>query len=130
MTTLNGCPHGTDETEGWCAQCIAEGLRGLPEGQFAIVELFGHSTLVGRIEEVDRFGTKMLSIEALFNGDFLPAVLHGGASIYRLTPCDALTAIKHQPRQTYQLPASIRAIVPPALLPAPAPAAVDDEPVF
>lgn len=94
----------------------------LPEGQFAIVELFGHTTLVGRIEEVDRFGTKMLSIEPLFNGEFLTPVLHGGASIYRLTPCDAATALKHQPRETYQLPATIRAIVPPTLLPAPSPA--------
>lgn len=93
----------------------------IPEGQFAIVELFGHTTLVGRIEEVDRFGTKMLSIEPLFNGDFLPAVLHGGASIYRLTPCDAATALKHQPREPYQLPATLRAIIPPTLLPAPEP---------
>ncbi len=49
----------------------------------------------------------------------LPAVLHGGGSIYRLTPCDAATAWKHQPRNAYSLPAPVRAILPPVALPKP-----------
>jgi hypothetical protein len=90
-----------------------------PPGEYAIVELFGHTTLVGRIEEVERFGAKMLAIEPLFKGEFLPAIFHGGAAIYRLTPCSGEIAFARAPRQDYQLPPAIRAIVPPALLPAP-----------
>jgi hypothetical protein len=33
------------------------GVDSLPEGDYAIVELIGHQTLVGRFAEVDRFGT-------------------------------------------------------------------------
>ena len=91
-----------------------------PPGDYAIVELFGHTTLVGRIAEVERFGTKMMAIEPLFRGALLPAVFHGGATIYRLTPCSAETAFANQSRSEWHLPAPIRSIVPPALLEAPA----------
>jgi len=90
-----------------------------PEGEYAIVELFGHTTLVGRISEVERFGAKMLAIEPLFAGQMLDPVFHGGAAIYRLTPCSAATAHKQMPKQSYQLPPAILATVPPELLPAP-----------
>jgi hypothetical protein len=90
-------------------------------GEFAIVELFGRTTLVGRVAEVERFGGKLLAIEPLFNGTLLPAVFHAGAAIYRLTPCSAEVAYKRQPTQGYQLPPSVAAIVPPELLPAPEP---------
>jgi len=86
-----------------------------PDGDFCILELFGHTTLVGRYCEVERFGTKMLAIEPLFNGTLLPAVFHGGAAIYRLTPCSVEIAYK---TRGYQLPPSIYAIVPVELLPA------------
>ncbi|MFD2578766.1 hypothetical protein ACFSTD_09620 [Novosphingobium colocasiae] len=39
----------------------------LPEGEYAIVEALGHRTLVGRVAEVERFGTKMLQVEPLFD---------------------------------------------------------------
>lgn len=91
----------------------------LPAGEYAIVELFGHTTLVGRVEEIERFGTKMLAIEPLFDGALLPVVFHGGAAIYRFTPCSAQIAWDRQPRHGYQLPPAIRAIVPETLLPAP-----------
>lgn len=91
----------------------------LPGGDYCIVELFGHVTLVGRYKEVEQFGTKMMAIEPLFQDTLLPVVFHGGAAIYRLTPCEPETARKHQPTQGYQLPPSIRAVVPDALLPAP-----------
>jgi hypothetical protein len=87
-----------------------------PPGEYAIIELFGHTTLVGRIAEVERFGTKMLAIEPLFDDTLLGVVFHGGAAIYRLTPCSAAVAYARQPRQGYQLPPSIRAILPDALL--------------
>lgn len=93
----------------------------IAEGDFAIVELFGHTTLIGRIAEVERFGAKMLAMEPLFNGALLPAVFHGGAAIYRLTPCSREVAWSKMPRQEYQLPPSVRAIVPAALLPPPTP---------
>jgi len=92
---------------------------GCPPGEYCIVELFGHTTLVGRYAEVDRFGTKMLALEPLFQGMLLPPVFHGGAAIYRLTPCTAEVAWKRQPMQGYQIPAAILATVPAALLPAP-----------
>lgn len=89
-----------------------------PPGDYAIVELFGHQTLVGRVTEVERFGTKMLALEAIYRSTLLPATLHGGASIYRMTPCDAETAFRQQPRHDWQLPASLRTILPPIALPA------------
>lgn len=88
-----------------------------PPGEYAIVELFGHTTLIGRITEIERFGTKMLAMEPLFCDTLLPVILHGGAAIYRLTPCSAEVAWARQPTQGYQLPLSIKAIVPDALLP-------------
>jgi hypothetical protein len=88
----------------------------LQEGEWAVVELFGHATLVGRIQEVERFGTKLLAIETLFDGELLPPVYHGGAAIYRLTPCAGSIAYAQQARSPWQLPASIRAIIPPAAL--------------
>jgi hypothetical protein len=93
-----------------------------PPGDYCIVELFGHVTLVGRYTEVEQFGTKMLAIEPLFDGTLLPVAFHGGAAIYRLTPCSAKVAFEQQPTHTYQLPLAIKAIVPAALLPTPAPA--------
>jgi len=108
----------------------------IAEGDYAIVELFGHTTPIGRIAEVERFGTKMLAMEPLFNGALLDTVFHGGATIYRLTPCSRQVAWEKQPKHDYQLPPSIRAVVPAALLPAPeaTPARYngddDDEPNF
>jgi hypothetical protein len=91
--------------------------QSLPGGDYCIVELFGHVTLVGRYKEVEQFGTKMLAIEPLFQDTLLPVAFHGGAAIYRLTPVTPETARKHQPRQGYELPPAIRANVPDALLP-------------
>lgn len=91
----------------------------LPDGDYAIAEILGHRTIVGRYAEVDRFGTKMLAIEPLFDGQLLDTVFIGGASIYQLTPCTADIAAKQQPRHRYQLPASVAVIVPPSVVPAP-----------
>ena len=104
-----------------------EAAEGLPEGEYAIVELFGHTTLIGRIAEVERFGAKMLALEPLFRDELLPAVFHGGAAIYRLTPCTAAVAYAKQPRREYQLPDAIRCIVPELLLAAPEGGAVVHE---
>lgn len=93
-----------------------DGIKPLPSGDYCIVELFGHVTLVGRYKEVEQFGTKMMAIEPLFQDTLLPVVFHGGAAIYRLTPCEPETARKHQPMHGYQLPPAIKANVPASLL--------------
>jgi hypothetical protein len=58
----------------------------------------------------------MLAIEPLFADVLLPVVLHGGAAIYRLTPCSAEVAFKEQPRHGWQLPPSVQKIVPLAMI--------------
>lgn len=89
----------------------------LPEGDFAIVEALGHRTLVGRIAEVERFGTKMLQIEPFFGEMMLGPVLLGGGSIYQLTPCTAQIAFARRPTQRYNLPPSLAATIPAIALP-------------
>jgi len=89
----------------------------LPEGEFAIVEALGHRTLVGRVSEIERFGTKLLQVEPFFGEFMLGPVLPGGGSIYQFTPCPAATAYARRPKHTYQLPASVVATIPPLALP-------------
>jgi hypothetical protein len=91
----------------------------IQDGDYAIVELFGHTTLVGRIEEVERFGTKMLAIQPIFAGKLLGPIYNGGAAIYRLTPCSREVAWTKQHREEWQLPATIRAVIPQDQLPLP-----------
>lgn len=91
----------------------------LPAGDYAIVEVLGHRTIVGRVEEVERFGTKLMSIEPLYQDQLLPAVLIGGSSIYQFTPCSAERALARAPKKAWQLPASVAAVLPPELLPPP-----------
>jgi hypothetical protein len=99
-----------------------------PPGDYAIVEILGHRTLIGRVTEVERFGTKLLSIEPLFGDRLLAAVLIGGGSIYQFTPCSPEIAAKRQPKNAWQLPPSVAAVLPPELLPAPeSPSPLDDE---
>jgi len=89
----------------------------LPPGEYAIVEILGHRTIIGRVEEVERFGAKLMSIEAVFNGGLLEPVMIGGSSIYQFTPCSAEVAEARQPKEDWQLPPSIRAVLPVAALP-------------
>ena len=98
-----------------------------PPGEYAIVELMGHTTLVGRISEVERFGAKMLALEPLFRDTLLPAIFHGGAAIYRLTPCSADVAFARQPKEAWQIPTAIRCILPPLMLEAVASEDASDE---
>lgn len=91
----------------------------LPAGEYAIVEIMGHQTVIGRITEVDRFGTKFMQIEPVYKGELLPPILQGGASIYRMTPCSPELAAARSPTEPYYLPTSVRATLPPEQLPAP-----------
>ena len=72
-------------------------------------------------------GTVMLEIEALCGGHLLPPTRQGGASIYRYTPVSPAIAWERQPRNTDYLPPALRAIAPPAALPAPADDYDDDD---
>lgn len=130
---IEGCDHSVPErAEAWRAPTAAD----LPEGEYAIAEIMGHSTMIGRYAEVERFGTKMLSIEPVWDNKLLPAVFVGGASLYRFTPCTREVAFDRQPKQRYQLPDAVRATLPPEIKPAlPAPeyqfeSELDDEPEF
>ena len=89
----------------------------LPEGEYAIVEALGHRTLVGRVTEVERFGTKMLQVEPMFGDVMLGPVLLGDGSIYQFTPCAPEVAFARRPKHAYQLPASVAATVPAVALP-------------
>jgi hypothetical protein len=70
------------------------------------------------VQEIERFGSKLLQIEPLFDGKLLEPVLHHGNAIYAYTPCSKAVAAKRCPRQEWALPAAVRARLAPAL-PAP-----------
>lgn len=58
-----------------------------PPEEWAIVELMGHVRLTGIICEVERFGVKLLRIDAVNSkGGAQPTQFIGGAAIYRVTP--------------------------------------------
>lgn len=101
----------------------------MPSGEYAIVEALGHRTLIGRVAEVERFGTKMLQVEPLFGDVMLGPVLLGGGSIYQFTPCSAAIAFSRRPKETYNLPPTVAAIIPPLALPnnSELPSFLDDE---
>ena len=96
-----------------------------PAGNYAVVEILGHQTLVGRVEDVERFGTSMLKIEPIYRGQLLGPVFQGGASIDRFSPCTAEQAYERSPEYSYHLPSAVRALLPddlqdkPEALPAP-----------
>lgn len=94
----------------------AKPWEAVEDGEYAIVELFGHTTLVGRVAEVERFGAKMLALEPIFAGKLMGPIYHGGAAIYRLTPCSRQIAWERQHKEGWSLPPTIRAVAPPALI--------------
>lgn len=106
-------------------EAITLNATSLPDGEYAIVEALGHRTLVGRVIEVERFGTKMLQVEPMFGDVMLGPVLLGGSSIYQFTPCSAATAFARRPQHTYQLPPSVQAVIPAIALPS-----SDEQPSF
>ena len=112
----------TDQTDDQTDERAIEAPGELPDGEYAIVEVLGHRTYVGRVDEVERFGSKLMSIEPIFQGRLLPAVLVGGGSLYQFTPCTKETAAKRGAKQDWELPQSLRAALSPTALPAP-----DDE---
>ena len=95
----------------------------LPEGEYAIVEVIGHRTLVGRISEVARFGTTLLQVEPLYAEFMLPAVMIGGGSIYQLTPCPPDVAWRRRSKSQWDLPDTVKHTLP-------APEADKESPAF
>jgi hypothetical protein len=86
-----------------------EPAEGLPDA-YAIVEVFGHRRIVGRVTEVERYGTKMLRIDVLLtdrpdNGDFAlgyTTQYYGGSSVFSETPCDLATVKRLSPKRYAQ----------------------------
>lgn len=97
----------------------------LPDGEYAIIEMMGHRTLVGRVCEVERFGTKLCAIEPVFGTGLLGITLIGGGSFYQFTPCSKEVAWDRRPRSQFSLPPVIAATLDPAMLPAPSSDAAD-----
>lgn len=89
----------------------------MPDGEYAIVEVQGHRTLIGRVTEIERFGTKLMQVEPLFNDVMLGPVLVHGSMLYQFTPCSAAVAFQRRPTENYQLPATVFATVPALALP-------------
>ena len=62
--------------------------------EYAIVEVFGHRRLAGRIVEVERFGAKLLRIDVPDGGDFATGFktqFYGGAALFSITPTEEAT---------------------------------------
>src|SRR5688572_24728142 len=65
--------------------------------EYAIVEIFGHRRLAGRVMEVERFGAKLLRIDVPTEGDFAKGFttqFYGGASLFSVTPTDLASVAK------------------------------------
>ena len=103
----------------WYAQHLEKALPEAPPAapdEYAIVEIMGRRTIIGRVSEVTRFGGTLMSIEPIYRGELLPAVLINSVSIYQYTPCSEAVAKAQAPKDTWQLPASVRFSVPVHLL--------------
>ncbi len=64
------------------------------EPVYAVIEVFGHRRLTGRITEVEQYGTKLLRIDIPEKGKFengFKSQLYGGASLFSVTHCDLAT---------------------------------------
>jgi hypothetical protein len=84
----------TDETQKHTDTAVAVVAPELPDGTYAIVELLGHQTIIGRVEEVTRFGAAMMQIEPIWKGKLLAPILQGGGSLYRFTQCSREVAAR------------------------------------
>lgn len=85
----------------------------LPEGEYAIVEMMGHRTIIGRVTEVERFGATFMQVEPVHESGLLTGVLVAGASLYQFTPITRAVAWEKRPREEWQYCPEIRALIPP-----------------
>ena len=106
---------------------------------WAIVEAMGHQQVAGKVSEAIQYGTPMLRVDVYVTKTHEGAGMvaagieepdvedkvrvatqyYGGASIYRLTPCDEATALAAMDRavNSYTVPEVVRAAVERALPP-------------
>jgi len=94
---------------------------------WAIVELFGHVRLAGKISEADQYGVKMLRVDVP-EVDGRPAftTFKGGSALYAVTPTTEEIAL-HVIRQSRPAPISPYDLPSRAALPAPKDAELIDE---
>lgn len=92
----------------WAGGGACPGTKPVPPDEFAVVEVFGHQRHIGRISEVERFGTKMLRVDeptdVLHDANDMFAAgstsyFLSGASIFRLTPCTIAVVRVHYARR-------------------------------
>ncbi|WP_276200246.1 hypothetical protein [Chelatococcus sp. XZ-Ab1] len=81
--------------------------------EWAVVELFGHRRLSGRVREEERFGAKMLRIDIPVKGE--PAVngwttqFYGGAAIFSVTFTDEAAVMRiNRPYEPYRAQLAVR----------------------
>lgn len=80
--------------DGTTTETTEPGAPPKPTDEYAIVEIFGHRRLSGRVIEVEKFGTKLLRIDIPEKGKFengFTTQMYGGASLFSVTPCDLAT---------------------------------------
>lgn len=68
-----------------------------PADEYAIVEIMGHRRHVGRIREVERFGSKMLQVDVPTDGDFAKGWVshfYAGGALFGVTYTDLATVEK------------------------------------
>ena len=87
----------------------------LPTGEYAIVQLLGHIMLVGRIKEIVRLGTTMLSIEMVFRDELLPPTLFLPRCVDSLTVCTPEQAIEWQAPSLGMIPEPLQLVMQEAL---------------
>ncbi len=76
-----------------------------PPEEWAKVEIFGHRTHVGRISEVERFGTKMLRIdEPTADPEVFVTLFYGGGSVFSVAPVTEQAAREWVARYRYVPP--------------------------
>lgn len=122
--------HVVDRVAEWLDGAIPQD-GSPPPAIWACVEIFGHRKHYGRIQEVERFGTKMLRVDVpvsasaplLGEEERFETFLYGGGSIFSLTPMTEGAARKWAEQERP------RPISPLSRLPAPE-YYDDDEPAF
>jgi hypothetical protein len=82
-------------------------------GDYAIVELFGHQRIIGRVTAKNVYGQEQCQIEPIFDGKLYPPILRGGAALYGVTPCTRERAFALAPKadQWYEMPETLRDVI-------------------
>lgn len=84
----------------------------MPQGDWVLLEVFGHRRHWGLISEIERFGTKMARIDEYRPGEAEPVRTHfyGGASIFSIT---SITEEMARRRIAHYDPPAVQTLAPP-----------------